>query len=430
MSAKPYWPLAMSNFTLKDRLKVARWLVSQDRFTMGEKVAEFEREMSKLSGMRAVAVANGSAANHMVFELWRLKHPGIKPVVIVPAVTWISSVTPALMAGFDIRFCDVNKEDFSFDYNELQQLLYVYREHSRKVVIFASALMGYVPDMTKLHGLAKEYGADLYLDSCENTCSSYRHASTGILNGAAVAYDTYERSILSSCEITTTSCYFSHQLCAIEFGFIFVRSEEDYENALMLRNHGLTRSLPKESKRRASLEFHHWQVDPQFLFGLGGTNWRPTEIHAVFGLLDLARLQKTQAHRQALFNHFDLCHTGAGYYRPKRQEEHSAWVLPIFTTCPNPHLLKEDLNKMGIETRPIIGGNLLFQPPFTHLRNDFKTAGWIQEHGFYVGLHNGVTLQMVEELATWLGNRHNKYFDKTPRKKSTDCTIPYHAPTN
>jgi len=236
------WPLAVSSFTLADRLAVAWWMVRQDRYTMGKRVEELEAWFSRYSEMHALMVANGSLANTLVFELWKVKHPGARPLVIVPAVTWISSVTPALMAGMDIEFCDVNTTDFAFDYERLEAQVRAARARGvEHVIIWPTALIGFAPDMGRLQGIADRYNAFLYLDSCENTFSRVPHHQSLFrhLDGTP----TSTQSILASAEMTTTSTYLSHQITSVEGGFVFFRHKEDYELGRMFRNHGMARSL-------------------------------------------------------------------------------------------------------------------------------------------------------------------------------------------
>jgi CDP-6-deoxy-D-xylo-4-hexulose-3-dehydrase len=241
------WPLAVSTFTLRDKLRIARHVLTSDQYTMGPHVAEFERRMTEFSGMHALGVASGSAANHLVFQLWREKNPHENAVVICPAVTWISAVSPAVMAGFDVKFCDVNRTDLSFDYVALEAMLKKLRRNSRKrIIIWPTALLGYVPDMAKLGYLRGRYLADLFMDCCENTLSPY----TPRVQSGKFEYDSFDRSILASCGITTTSCYFAHQIQAIEFGFVFLRDAHDYQLARMIRNHGMSRSLTDEEMGR------------------------------------------------------------------------------------------------------------------------------------------------------------------------------------
>lgn len=388
------WPLAHDSFTLLDRAKLAWWTLTTDQFTMGPRVAEFEREMSKLSGMHALGVCNGSAANQLVFELWKTKNPGAlkDAIVIVPAVTWISSITPATMAGFEIAFCDVNLVDLSMDYHMLEQLLMIHAK--RRVIIWPTALIGHCPDMERIHALAAKHGAaEVFLDACENTLS----------------YTRWDQSILASASVTTTSCYFSHQITAVEFGFVFFRDEADLALGRMLRNHGLTRSLTGDwAAARKVIEDANPTIDPSFLFAVPGTNLRPTDVHATFGLCDIKRVDQYRVQRTSLYRRFHDGLDKARYYLPPLSETHVGFCLPIFATRDDAlagdgvtiRRVKARLNEMGVQTRPVIGSNLLRQPVFKAYGKpeDYPNAEWVHQRGAYCGLHSGVTESMVDGL--------------------------------
>jgi CDP-6-deoxy-D-xylo-4-hexulose-3-dehydrase len=394
------WPLAVSPFTWLDRAAIAWWVLRQDRYTMGEKVAELERQFSAYSGAHAVMVANGSLANTLVFELWKVKHPGRRPLVFVPAVTWISSITPALMAGMDIEFCDINVLDFAFDYDKLEAQLRAAKTRGVKdIIIWPTALIGFAPDMRRLQGLATEYGASLYLDSCENTFSR-------IPVDAHTADSTGTRSILASADMATTSCYLSHQVTSVEAGFVFFRDKGDADLARMFRNHGMARSLPVDHPLRRATEAANPNVDPQFLFALGGTNLRPSDVHAAFGLRDIKRADSARAHRIETYTQFHNELDKELYYLPPLTDTHVGFCLPVFTFRDNLPEVKSALRSIGCEVRPIIGGNLLFQPPFERYGEpeEFPNALWVHTHGTYVGLHSKVTPDMVRRLTDTLND--------------------------
>lgn len=401
MSSSYSWPLSVDTFTLADKLKIAWWILTTKQYTMGAKVAAFEEAMSAYSGMRALAVSSGSTANQLVFELWKVKNPGITPVVIVPSVTWISSLSPAMMAGMEVVPCDVNLVDLSFDYEHLANLLD--RHAARRVIIWPTALIGFVPDMERLHAMARKHGAaDVYLDSCENTFSRIE----GKLEDIVHYGDCPPHSILASASITTTSCYFAHQIVAIEMGFVFFRDEADYKLARMFRNHGMTRSLPPSDELRRQIEEANPEVDPQFLFGLAGTNLRPTDVHAMFGLADLKRAEAAKQHRLEVYAAYEAQLDRTLYYLPPHQAEHVAFCLPIFARDKaKVPVIKEALKMAGVETRPMVGGFLGKQPSLKHLfemPSVYPSAEWIHEHGMYIGVHRDVTPAMVHRLTCLL----------------------------
>lgn len=403
MANTPYsWPLAVSTHTFLDKARIAWWLLTSDRFTMGEKTLAFEAEMSAFSGMHAVAVSSGSTANQLVFEMWKVKHPGEIPVVIVPAVTWISSLSPAMMAGMEVVPCDVNLTDLAFAYDHLRNLLD--RHKARKVIIWPTSLIGYTPDMGLLHKLAADHGnAEVWLDSCENTFSRVSALSAPLRAGCDVGD---EMSILASAAVTTTSCYFAHQIVAVEMGFAFFRDQADADLARMFRNHGMTRSLPSSHELRRSIEAAHPDVDPQFLFGVAGTNLRPSDVHAMFGLADMKRIEESTKHRVAMYRLYRQTLDLERYYLPPPQDSHVPFCIPVFVRdAERLAEVKSALGRAGVECRPVVGGFLGKQPCLKHLFEMpalYPNAQWVHDHGLYIGVHSKVTRGMILDLTDLL----------------------------
>ncbi len=384
------WPLATDSFNLWDRIKIACFILNKNnQLTMGKKVEEFENLMTQKYGVKALAVSSGSSANQLIFELWKQRNPEKfkNSLVICPIVTWISSISPTIMAGYNIKFCDINLQDFCFDYNKLEKIL---KENQNKnCIIWPTALIGHCPNFNKLQSLAVLYKSELWGDFCENQFSTY--------NG---------KSIFSQVEISSLSCYFSHEITSIELGFVFFNNSKNYEYAKMLRNHGLVRSLDRNSKLKQDIENKYFYIDKQFLFGNLGTNLRPTDCHAVWGLQDMKRADKYKEHRKEIYKYFWKNLNTNKYYCPDYHraeflgQEHVGFCLPIFRIDDKIEKVKEELNKKGIQTRPIIGGCLTLQPPFEEYHNEKETPNgmWIHQHGAYVGLLNNLKYRNIDNL--------------------------------
>lgn len=384
------WPLAKDSFTLWDRLKVACFILNKNnQLTMGAKVKEFEDLMTQKYGVKALGVSSGSAANQLIFELYKQKYPEKfkNSLVICPVVTWISSISPAIMAGYNIKFCDINLEDFCFDYDKLEKILE--KNKHKNLIIWPTALIGHCPNFLKLQHLARQYEAELWGDFCENQFSNYK-----------------DESIFQQVDVSSLSCYFSHMTTSVEFGFVFFKDNKDYEFGKMLRNHGLTRSLDDKSKLKQEIESKHSNIDKQFLFGNLGTNLRPTDCHAIWGLQDMKRADNYKEHRKRIYRYF-FEHLFIGkYYWPDYYkldclgQETVGFCLPIFRIDDKIEEVKKVLNKNGISTRPIIGSCITLQPPFIkyHKEKEFVNGTWIHKHGCYVGLHNDLTFKDIDNL--------------------------------
>ena len=115
-----YWPVMEETITLKDRLKMASFILTSSRLTIGPKVRQFENEWSEWLGVKhSLYVSSGSTANTLlvsaVKELYGLKD-GDK--VLVPACTWVTNICPVIQAGLEPIFCDINLNNYSFDEEE------------------------------------------------------------------------------------------------------------------------------------------------------------------------------------------------------------------------------------------------------------------------------------------------------------------------
>lgn len=389
------WKLAADSFSKLDRKRISRFILDPyNQLTMGPKTIEFEGLMSDYARCLALGVSSGSAANHLVFELYKQKNPEKfkNTLVICPVVTWISNISPAIMAGYEIKFCDINLDDFSFDYVQLEKILEENKD--KNLIIWTTALIGHCPDFDKLKNLASKYGAELWTDACEANFCTYRN-----------------QSILSLTRFTTLSCYFSHCITAIEFGFIFFQNREDYDFAKLLRNHGMIRSIEPDNPYRQEIESKYNNIDKQFLFAAMGTNWRPSDMHAVWGIEDMKRALEYKRNRVNLYKLYCKKIDKEKYYIPNYSElckdrENVAFCLPIFRKDDKLKELKELLTKENIETRPIIGSCLTLQPVFEKYHDEtlFPNAIWLHNHGLYVGLHNRIGKIMMGRLINILNN--------------------------
>ena len=123
-----YWPLMEDAITLKDRLKMAWFVLSSSRLTNGPKVRQLEEKWSEWLGVKhSLYVSSGSTANTLLVSAVK-EHYGLKDgdKVLVPACTWVTNIAPVIQAGLEPIFCDINLQNYSFDEEELR---YVAEQH-------------------------------------------------------------------------------------------------------------------------------------------------------------------------------------------------------------------------------------------------------------------------------------------------------------
>jgi CDP-6-deoxy-D-xylo-4-hexulose-3-dehydrase len=363
------WPLMKNNITLSDRLKLAKFVLTSDRFTNGKKVREFESKWNDWLGSKySLYVSSGSTANYLLLsavkELYGLKD-GDK--VLVPACTWVTNVGPVIQLGFTPIFCDINLDNFSFCEKDLEHISKI---HSDIKLIFVTHLIGFSANVEKYKEL---FPNALIID---DVCESH---GCKLPNGYRTGSDSLG---------ATFSFYFGHHISTIEGGMISTNNYELYDLMKMKRSHGLAR----ESTRYVEYVKQYPDISNQFLFVTDGYNFRNHELGAVLGLSQLKRLDQYIQKRNQNYKKFVelICKYSFNFYIPPVPQTCSNFCFPLI--CRTKELadrLKVIFDEVGIEHRPIISGNLLKQPFLSGhkitTQKDNLNVDYIHNNGIYLG---------------------------------------------
>lgn len=374
-----FWPLMKSAITESDKIKLIEFIASTDKFTCGEKVAEFEKNWCEwLACKHSLFVTSGSTANILLLsavkELYKIPN-GSK--VLVPACTWVTNVAPVFQLGLEPVFCDINLKDYSFDTENLPN------DDDIKIV-FVTHLLGFNAPIDKLK---EKYPKAIFL---EDICESHGiKEPSGRKRGHGTG--------------STFSFYFGHHMTTIEGGMVCTNNTELYELMRLKRNHGCARHLLPENYDKVTSQYP--DINPAFLFLTDGYNFKNTEINAVLGIEQLKRLDENIQIRKDNYEYFikKLIRYEDYFHIPDTSSSNSSYAFPII--CKNkdnrPGVIK-GLNDLGVEHRPIVSGNLL-KHPFLHKWKDTCTApnaDILHYNGVYVGNSQFVTKYMIERLFT------------------------------
>jgi len=383
-----YWPLMEETITLKDRLKMAAFVLTSSRLTNGPKVREFENKWSQWLGVKhSLYVSSGSTANTLlvssVKELYGLKD-GDK--VLVPACTWVTNICPIIQAGLEPIFCDINLKNYSFDEDELK---YVAEQHPDIKAVFITHLIGLSSNVEKVKEIFPH--ALILEDVCES------HGVEG---------PRYKRGLDGVG--STFSFYFGHHITTIEGGFVCTNNTDLYELMRMKRSHGMAREASPELFKKYSVE--NPDIDPAFLFMTEGFNLRNHEICAVLGLSQLKKLDKNISIRRKNFIYWWMRVQSAKdrYYLPEYQGGNSSFSFPLIAKgIAITQNLKQVFKSEGIEYRPIISGNLLRHPAFKRFslctERENPNVCLLHKNGVYVGNSQFVTEEKIDRLISIMG---------------------------
>ena len=136
--------------TEQDLVKVFKKCVLQSSFIGGEEVARFENNFKKINQSKyCVSCGNGSDA--LVIAIKAL---GIKPgdEVITTAFSWIATSAAITMAGGKVVFCDIEKDGFNIDPEQIRKKI-----TKRTAGVIPVHLYGIPADMEKIMKIANQH---------------------------------------------------------------------------------------------------------------------------------------------------------------------------------------------------------------------------------------------------------------------------------
>jgi CDP-4-dehydro-6-deoxyglucose reductase, E1 len=343
--------------------------------TSGARVREFEATFAEFVGAKhAVMVNSGSSANLLGISILSSRytpnglHPGDE--VIVPAVTWATTVSPILQGGHVPVFVDIDPKTLNLRPEDLERAW-----SPRTRAIFAVHLLGNPVAMDAVMDFARE--RDLWV--LEDTCESLGSMVGGRHAGAIGHVGTY-------------SFYFSHHITTIEGGMLVTDDDALADLARSMRSHGWTRELGN----RAELEAASPWIDPRFLFVYVGYNVRATEVQAAMGLVQLRRLEEfNEARRRNATELLEALRPLEGELEFVAEQEggRSTWFgFPVMARdADTRRALSAHLEARRIETRPIVAGNLAIQPAFRDSPHrtvgSLANATSIGQRGLFIGNH-------------------------------------------
>lgn len=377
-----FWKLQENVITDSDLDLLVTFIRETKRFTQFTKVAEFEAAFAKWQGCRhCVFVNSGSSANLLLVNSAKEYFGWANgDEVIVPAVTWPTTVTPVIQCGLAPVFVDVNLSDLSLDYENVSAKI-----SSKTRAIFVAHLLGFPANIARLQEIIAGRDITILEDCCESQGATSDGTKVGNLGVAG-----------------TFSFYWGHHMTTVEGGMMCTNNEELYKLFLLKRSHGLAREVPPEN--HAALKETHKDIDFNFLFLTDGFNVRNTEFSAVLGMAQMARIDDFIRTRNRNYQAFiKICKEYRNEMIILEVPGISSFVLPfLFRRTAQKETFQEIIRAAGIESRPLISGNLLRQPFLSNYYNvtDYPNADFIHTNAFYIGNNQFVNEQRLDILVS------------------------------
>ncbi|WP_161539731.1 DegT/DnrJ/EryC1/StrS family aminotransferase [Paramagnetospirillum kuznetsovii] len=311
----------------EEEAQAAHETVRQGWITMGAKTRAFEDAVAALTGARhAIAMNSGTATLHCL-----LAAHGIGPgdEVIIPAMTYISTVNAVLYVGATPVLADSEAGGFNLTADTVRPLI-----TARTRAIMPVDMNGVPPDYDALAALAAEHGIPVLADSAEALGARYRGRPVGIQAQA------HSFSFFANKSITTG-----------EGGMVVTDDDALADELRILRNQG------QEGR------YHHTRL---------GFNYRMPDILSAIGLVQAGRAEGVVAAKATVARRYDQAFAAMPGVTAARIPDwaQSSWYLYVILVAPELRdPLAAHLDGLGIETR-------LSFPPVTIQPYHARRFGW------------------------------------------------------
>lgn len=379
------YPLASSTWDDKE-LQAITAVIKSDIYTMGKKVAEFERDFAKFVGSKyAVMTSSGSTANLIATAaLFYTKNPKLQrgDEVIVPAVSWSTTYYPLYQYGLKLKFVDIDLHTLNYDLEALKEAI-----SEQTKMIMCVNLLGNPNDFSTIHQLIKGKNIIILEDNCESMGAEFEGKQAGTFG-----------------IMGTFSTFYSHHMATMEGGFVVTDDEELYHILLCLRAHGWTRNLPKENLVAPKSE--DW-FSESFRFVLPGYNVRPVEMSGAIGIEQLKKLPEFLRNRRENAKIFQKHFANHPDFIIQKEIGSSSWFGFSLIIKPDSKLTRKEiiqkLEENKIEYRPIVSGDFTQNEVMKYfdytIFGELKNTKILHKNGFFVGNHQVDISKQIELLA-------------------------------
>ncbi len=383
--------------------------------TSGRYAAEFERRFSAISGCRhAMLVNSGSSANLVALSAltspklderqrkWGGKrHLERGDEVITVAAGFPTTVNPIIQNGLVPVFVDVTIPTYEIDVTQLDAAL-----SDRTGAVMVAHTLGNPFDLDAVTAFTKKHGLWLVEDCCDAVGSTYKGLKVGTFG-----------------DLATVSFYPAHHMTMGEGGCV-------------LSNTGLLKLIVESfrdwgrdcwcgpGKADTCSKRFGWQLgdlpfgyDHKYTYSHIGYNLKLSDMQAAVGVAQLDKLDGFIAARKRNF----------AFLREHLAPLEDILILPEATPGSDPSWfgfplgvranspvsrdqMVDHLEREGIATRLLFGGNLTRQPAYKG--QAFRQVGklpnsdFVMNNVFWVGVYPGLTDAMLDHMVeTFLGVR-------------------------
>ena len=356
------------------------------RISEWKKVSEFEKLFADyINTKHCVAVNSGTSALIVGLSalIYDSRFPKIKKgsKVITTPLTYVATINAIVLTGLEPVFIDVDPYSFSILPQKIEEHLKSVNDPENYSILLPVHLMGYSCDMDEINRIARKYDLVVLEDSAQAHGSQYKSQRTGSLS-----------------LISIFSFYIAHNIQAGEMGAVMTDDEKLKNLMRRLKANGRVCDCSVCTRPNGYCPYfpQDEDFDPRFVHDVIGYNFKVMEFEAALGVSQLRKADlifvKRQNNVRFLNEHLDKY--SDDLQLPAFSENVSYLAYPIvikehskFTR----KYLREELEKNGIESRPLFGCVPTQQPAYNYLKEEYEgkipNAEYAGKNAFYIGCH-------------------------------------------
>jgi dTDP-4-amino-4,6-dideoxygalactose transaminase len=250
-------PLFDLNFDEKEEQAVIEVLRSK-WISTGPKTAELEEKFATiLKSKHAVALANCTVALHLALKLVGVKD---NDEVVCPSLTFVATCNAIRYLNAIPVFADVKGlGDLTIDPEDIERKI---TPKTRAIVVMHYG--GFACDMDAIAEIANKYNLKIVEDACHGPLSEYKGKKLGTIG-----------------DVGCFSFFSNKNISTGEGGMLVTDNQLYYEQAKLLRSHGMT-SLSYERSKGHSTSYDVIDL---------GFNYRMDDIRAAIGIVQLSKIE-------------------------------------------------------------------------------------------------------------------------------------------
>ncbi len=360
--------------------------------TTGRFAAEFERELARVTGVRAATLVNsGSSANLLALTALtspKLKDRQLRPgdEVITVAAGFPTTLNPILQNGLVPVFLDVTVPTYNIDVTQLEDAV-----SPRTRAVMAAHTLGNPFDLGAVTDFCRRRGLWLIEDCCDALGATYAGRKVGTFG-----------------DLATLSFYPAHHITMGEGGGVLTDDPKLKTLVESFRDWGRDCWCEPGKDNTCGRRFD-WQLgqlpfgfDHKYSYSHIGYNLKATDMQAAVGV---SQLRKLPGFIEARRHNFRYLHNGlkdlADHLimpEPTPNSEPSWFGFPIAVRADSPFTreqLVRHLNDKKIGTRLLFGGNLLCQPAYQNISRrkigGLPNSDLVMKQVFWIGVYPGLS---------------------------------------